>query len=104
MKPEQLSRMESSFPIFSKTDLGTLSHLKWNSLQKLVMVGFTTNGQQYLDVAAVTQPSLQAKLKLDGNGYGYALKAASDTISCFVDMFLHFFENANYLINRIIFN
>ena len=48
--------------------------------------------------------SLQAKLKSDGNGYGYALKAASDTISCFVDMFLHFFENANYLINRIIFN
>ena len=28
-----------------KTDLGTLPHLRWNSLQKLVMVGFTTNGQ-----------------------------------------------------------
>ena len=76
MKPEQLSRMESSFPIFSKTDLGTLSHLKWNSLQKLVMVGFTTNGQQYLHVAAVTRPSLQAKLKSDENGH--ILKMASD--------------------------
>ena len=47
----------------------------------------------YLHVAAVTQPSLQAKLKSDENGH--ALKAASDTISCFVDMFLHFFENTN---------
>ena len=28
----------------------------------------------------------------------HALKASSDTISCFVDMFLHFFENANYFL------
>ena len=47
-------------------------------------------------VAAVTRPSLQAKLKSDENSH--ALKAASDTISCFVDMFLHFFENANYFL------
>ena len=39
---------------------------------------------------------LHAKLKLDENGY--ALKVASDMLSCFVDMFLHFFENANYLL------
>ena len=75
--------------MFSKTDLGTLSHLRWNSLQQLVMVGFTTNEQQDLHVAAVTQPSLQAKLKSDENGH--ALKAASDAISCLADMFLHFF-------------
>ena len=45
-------------------------------------------------VAVIIEPSLQAKLKSDENGH--ALKVASDTISCFVDMFLHFFENANY--------
>ena len=28
-----------------KDKLETLPHLRWNSLQKLVMVGFTTNGQ-----------------------------------------------------------
>ena len=38
----------------------------------------------------VTQTSLPAKFKLDENGH--ALKAASDTISCFS----HFSENANY--------
>ena len=31
---------------------------------------------------------LQAKLKSNENGH--ALKVVSDTISCFVDMFLHF--------------
>ena len=59
------------------------------------MVGVTTNGQ-YLPVAVVNQPSLKAKLKLGENGY--ALKAASDMPSCFVDMFLNFFENANYFL------
>ena len=60
------------------------------------IVGFTTNGQQCLHVATVTQPSLQAKLKSDENGH--ALKAASDTTSYFVDMSLHFFENAEYFL------
>ena len=61
-------------------NLGTLPHLRWSSLQKLVMVG-------YLHVAMVTQPSLQTKLKLDENAH--ALKVMSDTIPCFVDMFLN---------------
>ena len=46
--------------------------------------GFTTNGQYYLHVAGLTRPSLQPKLKSYENGHG--LKAASDTISCFLDM------------------
>ena len=75
---------------FSKMDLGTLPHLKWSSLQQLVMVGLITNAWLYLHAAVVTQPSLQAKLKLDENGH--ALKAVSHTISCFVDMFLCFFS------------
>ena len=82
--------------MFLKTDLGTVPHLRRSSLQQLVMVGFAINGQWYLHVAAVTRPSLQAKLKPDENGH--ALKAASNTISCVVDMFLHFFENAKYLL------
>ena len=41
-----------------------------------------------------TRTFLQPKLKSDENGC--ALKWASDTISCFVDMFLHSFKNANY--------
>ena len=44
----------------------------------------------------VTRPSLKAKLKLDENGH--ALKAALVTLSCFVDMFLWFFEIANYFL------
>ena len=47
-------------------------------------------------VSAVTWLFLHAKLKLDE--YGHALKAASDATSCFVDMFLHFSKNANYVI------
>ena len=82
--------------MFLKTDLGTVPHLRRSSLQQLVMVGFAINGQWYLHVAAVTRPSLQAKLKPDENGH--ALKAASNTIFCVVDMFLHFFENAKYLL------
>ena len=35
-------------------------------------------------------------LKSDENGY--ARKVASDTISCFVDMFLCVFENTNYFL------
>ena len=77
---------------FSEMDLGTLPYLSWSSLQQLVMVGLTTNGQQYLHVAAVTQPSLKANLKSEENGH--ALKAASDMLSFFVDMFLRFFKNA----------
>ena len=68
---------------FSKADLETLSH-----------DGFTNNGQQYFYVVAVTSPSLLAKLKSNENGHAW--KAASDTISCFADTFLHFFKNANY--------
>ena len=41
--------------------------------------------QKYLHVAVVTQPSLQAKLKLDESGH--AVKARSDMISCFVGIF-----------------
>ena len=51
-------------------------------------VGLTISVQYYLHVAAVTRPSLQAKLKSDENGH--ALKVASDTISCFVDAFTFF--------------
>ena len=58
----------------------SLMNLRWSSLQKLVMVG-------YLHVAMVTQSSLQTKLKLDENVH--ALKVTSDTIPCFVDMFLN---------------
>ena len=80
---------------FSKTDLGILPYLKLTSLQQLVTVGLTTNGQ-YLHVAAVTRSSLLGKLKSDENSH--VLKAASDTFFCFVDMLLHFFENAHYLL------
>ena len=38
---------------FSKMDLGALPHLRWSSLQQLVMAGLTINGQ-YLHVAVVT--------------------------------------------------
>ena len=61
-----------------------------------------------MHVAVVIQPCLQAKLKSDENGH--ALKMASDMISCFVDMFLHIFENAsyfhhtNYFLTNIQFN
>ena len=82
-------------------DLGALPYLKWSSLQQLVMVGLTTNGQQYLHVAVVTRPYLQPKLKSDKNGY--ALEGASNTISCFVDMFLHSFENTDYFSLRFCF-
>ena len=81
---------------FSKMDLGTQPYLRWSSLQQLVMVGLTTNGQYCLHVTAVTRPSLKAKLKSDENGH--ALKAASDMLSFFVDMFLHFFENTDYFL------
>ena len=73
---------------------GILSHLRLSVLQQLVTVRFATIGQWYLHLAVVTGPYLKTKLKSDE--YGHALKAASDTISFFVDMFLHFFfENAN---------
>ena len=48
-----------------------------------------------LHVAVLTQSSLQAKLKSDENGH--TLKAASDTISCFEDMFFHFFRKCQLL-------
>ena len=97
MKPDQLLCMAR----FSKKGLGTLPYLRWSSLQQLIMVGLIINGQQYLHVAVVTQPSLQAKIKSDENGH--ALKAAFDTISCFVDMILHFFENTDYFHNYYYF-
>ena len=51
------------------SDLGTLPHLRWNSLQQLVIRGLTINGLYCLHIAAVTRPSLQAKLKSDENGH-----------------------------------
>ena len=57
---------------FSKTDLGILPYLRWSSLQQLVTMELTTNGQ-FLRVTAVTRSSLLAKLKSDENGH--ALKA-----------------------------
>ena len=83
---------------FSKMNLRILLYLRWSSLQKLVLEGPTMNGQ-YLHIAVVTRPCLMAKLKSDKNGY--ALNAASDKLSCFVDMlslFFFFFENANYFL------
>ena len=79
-----------------KPDPGTLPHLRWSSLQQLVSVktckGLQLIGLQPIDsilhVAAVTQPSLQTKLKTDENGH--ALKVAPDTLSCFVDIFYIF--------------
>ena len=55
-------------------------------MQRLVTVGLATNEHYYFHVAAVTRPSLHVKLKSDENCH--ALKAASDMLSCFVDMFL----------------
>ena len=81
---------------FSKTNLKTLPHLRWKSLQQLVIVGFATNENYYLHVAAVTPPSLQGKLKSYENGH--TMMVASDTISCYVDMFLYFFKNINYFL------
>ena len=49
-----------------------------------------TNCGQYAHVAAVTRPSLQAKLKSDENDH--VLRVASDTLYSSVDMFLHFFK------------
>ena len=40
-----------------------------------------------------TLPSLQAKSKSDENGH--TLKVPSNTLSCFLDMPLHFFKKAN---------
>ena len=53
-------------------------------------------------VAVISQPSLQLKLKSDENGH--ALMAASDTISCFKDMFLLFSKTQITLITSIIFS
>ena len=74
----------------------------WGSLQQLVTVGFTTNGQWYLHVSAVTRPSSQAKLR--SNEKGNDLKEESDTIFCFVDMFLHFFKKVNHFLFHILFH
>ena len=35
---------------------------------------------------------------------GHALKAASDTISYFLNLFLHFFENSNFCFTNILFH
>ena len=74
---------------FPEIDLGTLPHLRISSLQRLVMVGFTSNGQQYFHVAVVTGPSLQAKAKSDDNSLDLMV---SGMISCFVDMFNYIFS------------
>ena len=90
MKPDSFSCTVT----FSKTDLGILPCLRWSSLKQLVIVGFTTNEQSYLHVAAVIRPSLQRKLKFNENGL--ALKVASDILFC--RHAFTFFYNANYFI------
>ena len=63
---------------------------------KMELVAKIGNGRAYNQWKVVfvcccgNSPSLKAKLKLDENEHG--LKVASYMISCFVDMFLHFFE------------
>ena len=84
---------------FSKADPVNLSHLRWSSLQQLVTIETckgACNQQTVLACWCVTQPSLQVKLKADGNDH--ALKVFPDTLLCFADMFLHFFKNANYFL------
>ena len=80
---------------FSKTDLGILAIFKMELFVTTYNVSTYNNGQ-YLLANTVHLTSLLAKLKLDENGH--TLKVASDTPSCFVDMLLHFFENANYFL------
>ena len=65
------------------------------NLQRTSSGGLITN-RQYLHVAAVTQPYLLAKLKMDENGH--AMKVAPNALFCFVVMFFTFFENANYFL------
>ena len=76
---------------FSKTDVGILPYFKMELFATISNDG--AYNQQYLHVIMITRSSLPAKSKLGENGH--ALKAASDTLSCFVDMFLHFFESAD---------
>ena len=64
------------------------------NFQRASSDGLTTN-RQYLHVAAVTQPSLQVKLKTNENGH--ALNVAPDTLSCFVHMFFTFFRKRQLL-------
>ena len=48
--------------MFSKTDLGTLPHLRWSSLQQLVMVGFTTN-EQYCSNSTIFSSKIKIRWK-----------------------------------------
>lgn len=63
---------------------------------KMELIAKIGNGRVYNQRTVVfvcycgNSPSLKAKLKLDENEHG--LKVASYMISCFVDMFLRFFE------------
>ena len=65
---------------------------------KMELFATTGNARAYNQWTVVfacycgNRPYLKAKLKSDENGN--ALKAASDMISCFVDMFLHSFKNS----------
>ena len=65
---------------------------------KMELFARTGNDRVYdrVYVPAVTRSSLQAKLKSDENGH--VLEAASDKT------FLHFFENANFCFNNILFH
>ena len=63
MKPDQFLHIVK----FSKMDLGILPYLRRSSLQQLVTVGLTPNGQ-YLHLTAVTRLFLLANLKLHENG------------------------------------
>ena len=62
--------------------------------QKREGVDTSVHTMSILHVAAVTWPSLQARLKSDENGH--ALQPASDTIFCW--RVLTFFENVNYFL------
>ena len=71
-----------------------MQHLVTAESWKVTSSDEHTNNGQYFHVAAVTRQSLPVKLKSDENSH--ALKVVSRTLYCFVGMFLHFFENANY--------
>ena len=52
----------------------------------------------------INAKSLVAQVNLKSDENDNALKVVSETLSCFVDMFLHFFENLNYfLFHNVLF-
>ena len=61
---------------------------------KMELFATIGNGRAYSQWTVFA--SLMPKLKSDEKGY--ALNAASDMLSCFVDMLSRFFENANFFL------